>query len=92
MTDQALHDGVRHLPGVLDCSLDDDGLAVLVDPEVDARVVQARLETMLWVLDEERPLVLVGGSPTARSTLPLWLSVAALVALVLLVLVLLPLP
>jgi hypothetical protein len=61
----SLEDRLRALPGVLDCSLTDAGVALLVHPEVDARVLQARAHAVFAELGDPRPLMIMGGlAPT----------------------------
>lgn len=46
---------------MLDCSVIDGGVALLVHPEVDLRVLKARAQAVMFELGDERPLLLMGG-------------------------------
>lgn len=59
----ALEGRLRSLPGVLDCSLNDAGVALLVHPEIDTRLLKARAQAIFAEMGDPRPLVLVGGYP-----------------------------
>lgn len=62
---------LRALPGVLDCSVHDEGIAVVVHPEVDPRVIEVRAQVALAEVGERRPLLVVGGmSSGAAEPLP----------------------
>ena len=52
---------LRDLPGVLDCSVHDEGIAVVVHPEMDPRVLELRAQVALAEIGERRPLLVVGG-------------------------------
>lgn len=88
---------MRALPGVLDCSLNDAGVALLVHPEVDARLLQAKAQAVFAELADPRPLMIMGGlapKPTQKlagviryDATPLSLTVFAVVVLCLLALI-----
>lgn len=61
---------LRETPGVLDCSVSDEGIAVVVHPEVDPRMLELRIQASLAGLGDRRPLLVVGGMSTAGGTLP----------------------
>ena len=63
----SLEGRLRALPGVLDCSLNDAGVALLVHPEVDTRVLQARAQAVFAELGDPRPLMIMGGMPSTRA-------------------------
>lgn len=93
----SLEGRLRALPGVLDCSLNDAGVALLVHPEVDVRLLQARAQAVFAELGDPRPLMIMGGmppSPARRAAglirvdaTPLSLTVFAVLVLCLLALV-----
>ena len=56
---------LRETPGVLDCSVSDEGIAVVVHPEVDPRMLELRIQASLAELGDRRPLLVVGGMSTA---------------------------
>jgi hypothetical protein len=56
---------LRELPGVLDCSVSDEGIAIVVHPEVDPRLMELRAQTALAEVGERRHLLVVGGMSTA---------------------------
>lgn len=61
---------LRETPGVLDCSMSDEGIAVVVHPEVDPRMLELRIQAALADLGEVRPLLVVGGMSTAGGAFP----------------------
>lgn len=61
---------LRELPGVLDCSVTDDGVALVVHPEVDPRLIELRAKALLADVDDTKPLLVVGGMPTGSPGLP----------------------
>jgi hypothetical protein len=66
---------LRRLPGVLDCSVLAGGVALLVHPEVDVRVLKARAQAVFAELGDERPLVIMGGMVEEPPRRGGWLSV-----------------
>jgi hypothetical protein len=66
---------LRRLPGVLDCSVLAGGVALLVHPEVDVRVLKARAQAIFAELGDERPLVIMGGLVDEPAPRPGWLAV-----------------
>lgn len=61
---------LRDLPGVLDCSVHDEGIAIVVHPEVDPRSMELRAQVALAEIGERRPLLVVGGMSTGLVDLP----------------------
>lgn len=61
---------LRETPGVLDCSVSDEGIAVVVHPEVDPRMLEVRVQAALAELGDRRPLLVVGGMSTAGGAYP----------------------
>lgn len=61
---------LRETPGVLDCSVSDEGIAVVVHPEVDPRMLEIRVQAALAELGDRRPLLVVGGMSTAGGAYP----------------------
>jgi hypothetical protein len=91
--DQRLGGRLRRLPGVLDCSVIDGGVALLVHPEVDIRVLKARAQAVMFELGDDRPLLLIGGlgsSPAAGDGRRSPFSLGAFVVAVLCLLALMP--
>ena len=63
----SLEGRLRALPGVLDCSLNDAGVALLVHPEVDSRVLQAKAHAVFAEHGDPRPLMIMGGMAPSRA-------------------------
>ncbi|HVF76203.1 MAG TPA: hypothetical protein VM938_14290 [Acidimicrobiales bacterium] len=55
---------LRDLPGVLDCSVHDEGIAIVVHPEIDPHMMELRAQVALAEIGERRPLLVVGGMST----------------------------
>jgi hypothetical protein len=70
-----LEDRLRRLPGVLDCSVLAGGVALLVHPEVDVRVLKAKAQAVFAELGDERPLVIMGGLASEPARRGGWLAV-----------------
>jgi hypothetical protein len=88
--DARLDARLRGLPGVLDCSVIDGGVALLVHPEVDARVLKARAQAVMAALDDRSPLVILGGMAPAPASPASPFSLSLFVVAVLLLLAVLP--
>jgi hypothetical protein len=62
---------LRAVPGVLDCSVDADGVALVVHPEVDSRMIALRAKAVLADIgDATRPLLVLGGMTTGPPPSP----------------------
>lgn len=61
---------LRDLPGVLDCSVHDEGIAIVVHPEIDPRMMELRAQVALAEIGERRPLLVVGGMSSGRLAEP----------------------
>ena len=65
-----LEQKLRAVPGVLDCSVSDEGVAVVVHPEVDPRAIELRAQVLLAEAGDRRPLLVVGGMTVGPRVLP----------------------
>jgi len=61
---------LRDLPGVLDCSVQDEGIAIVVHPEIDPQLMELRAQVKLAEIGERRPLLVVGGMSTGLADPP----------------------
>lgn len=65
-----LEQKLRALPGVLDCSVGAEGVAVVVHPEVDPRLIELHAQVLLGEAGDRRPLLVVGGMTVGPRVLP----------------------
>jgi hypothetical protein len=65
-----LEQKLRALPGVLDCSVSAEGVAVVVHPEVDPRLIEMQAQVLLGEAGDRRPLLVVGGMTAGPRVLP----------------------
>lgn len=89
-----LQERLAAIPGVLNCRVTDETVALLVHPEVDCRLLKARAQVACAELGDRRPLLVAGGLPSApaagvagslgsrsRRATPLAMAVASLFVL-----------
>ncbi|HEX2039512.1 MAG TPA: hypothetical protein VHF47_07245 [Acidimicrobiales bacterium] len=67
---EVLEQKLRALPGVLDCSVSAEGVAVVVHPEVDPRLIEVQAQMLLGEAGDRRPLLVVGGMSGGPRVLP----------------------
>ena len=67
---ELLEQKLRALPGVLDCSVSAEGVAVVVHPEMDPRLIEVHAQMLLGEAGDRRPLLVVGGMTVGPRVLP----------------------
>lgn len=65
-----LEQKLRALPGVLDCSVSAEGVAVVVHPEMDPRLIELHAQMLLGEAGDRRPLLVLGGMTVGPRVLP----------------------
>jgi len=65
-----LEQKLREMPGVLDCAVSAEGVAVVVHPEVDPRLIELQAQVLLAECGDRRPLLVVGGMTVGPRVVP----------------------